>query len=142
MKRCKSCLEVKPFSEFYAMKGNLDGLMGKCKACWRAQVRLRRRTNPAVQAYDRERAKLPHRRAHNRAEVIKWRREHPEAYRAQTALNNAIRDGRLTKGDICEADGCGRTDVHAHHDDYTKPLEVRWLCPLHHHRHHAELEAA
>lgn len=116
--------------------------MGKCKDCWKAQVRLRRATNPDVQAYDRDRAKLPHRKKAAREVVIRWRKENPEAYRAQNAVNNAIRDGRLPKGEVCEVEGCARTDVHAHHDDYTKPLEVRWLCPLHHHRGHAAEKAA
>lgn len=30
----------------------------------------------------------------------------------------------------CEV--CGVTKVHAHHDDYGKPLEIRWLCQTHH----------
>jgi hypothetical protein len=34
----------------------------------------------------------------------------------------------------CEV--CGDVNVHAHHDDYSKPLEVRWLCPTHHMRLH------
>lgn len=35
----------------------------------------------------------------------------------------------------CEV--CGSEIVDAHHDDYSKPLDVRWLCPLHHRRLHA-----
>lgn len=31
-------------------------------------------------------------------------------------------------------------DVQAHHDDYTKPLEVRWLCRKHHREHHKNLD--
>lgn len=138
MKSCTECGEHKALDEFYALGANRSGRMGKCKVCWRAQVRERRRTNPAVQAYDRARAKTPARKAHARAIVIKWRREHPEAYKAETAVGNAIRDGRLDKGAACQVAGCDRTDVHAHHHDYSKPLEVKWFCPLHHHRLHAE----
>jgi len=29
-----------------------------------------------------------------------------------------------------------RRNIHAHHDDYSKPLQVRWLCDLHHREHH------
>jgi len=51
-------------------------------------------------------------------------------HRARKAAANAVRDGRLTR-QPCEV--CGRTEtVEAHHDDYTKPLDVRWLCRPHH----------
>jgi hypothetical protein len=30
---------------------------------------------------------------------------------------------------------CGER-AHMHHDDYSKPLEVRWFCFLHHEEHH------
>jgi hypothetical protein len=30
----------------------------------------------------------------------------------------------------CEV--CGATKVEKHHPDYSKPLEVRWLCREHH----------
>lgn len=56
------------------------------------------------------------------------RQKYPNQYKAQNAVNNAIRDGRLHKAPCI----CGSTNVHAHHDDYNKPLEVRWLCPIHH----------
>lgn len=32
--------------------------------------------------------------------------------------------------------------VQAHHDDYSKPLEVRWLCVPHHALHHKQLRQA
>jgi hypothetical protein len=36
---------------------------------------------------------------------------------------------------------CGNPKTDAHHDDYTKPLEVDWLCRLHHIARHKELDA-
>lgn len=53
---------------------------------------------------------------------------------AITAVNNAVRDGRLERGP-CEV--CGATPAQGHHDDYGAPLEVRWLCTTHHAEHHA-----
>ena len=41
----------------------------------------------------------------------------------------AIKAGELVRRP-CEK--CGREPTHAHHDDYAKPLTVRWLCPQHH----------
>jgi ribosomal protein S27AE len=34
----------------------------------------------------------------------------------------------------CEV--CGNLKAQAHHDDYSKPLQVRWLCQKHHTEHH------
>ena len=54
--------------------------------------------------------------------------------KARNDVANALQSGRLTKGP-CET--CGATHkVHGHHDDYLKPLVVRWLCPKHHAEHH------
>lgn len=106
-----------------------------CKACHKRRMKVRRLTNPAVQAYDRMRDKRPERVAKKRAITDQWRRDHPEAYRAQTALNNALRDGKIEKLP-CEL--CGSTEnVHGHHTDYSRPLAVKWLCALCHHRIHA-----
>jgi len=56
-------------------------------------------------------------------------RRYPEKYKARYTLRNAVRLGKINKG-CCEI--CGALDVEAHHDDYSKPLEVRWFCSLHH----------
>lgn len=55
-----------------------------------------------------------------------YRRRNPEKIKAQNLLNYAIRKGELQRG-RCEGCGTG-VRVHAHHHDYSKPLEVRWLC--------------
>lgn len=47
--------------------------------------------------------------------------------------NDAIRAGKLIK-QPCEV--CGEDKVHAHHLDYSKPLEVMWLCDKHHREWH------
>lgn len=48
---------------------------------------------------------------------------------AHDAVRAAVKSGRLERRP-CEE--CGAEKVHAHHDDYAKPLDVRWLCPYHH----------
>lgn len=40
----------------------------------------------------------------------------------------------------CEV--CGETEhIHAHHEDYSKPLEVKWLCARHHREHHRKIRS-
>ena len=55
--------------------------------------------------------------------------EYRKKAKCRAIAGHATRDGRLKKGP-CEK--CGQASVEAHHDDYSKPLSVRWLCRLHH----------
>lgn len=54
--------------------------------------------------------------------------------KARTILNHHLRDKSIPRG-ICEI--CGNK-AEAHHDNYNKPLEVRWLCFKHHRKYHRE----
>jgi len=67
-------------------------------------------------------------RADNYQEVIlEWRAEHPERVRAMSKLNAAINTGKVVKPEFCE--DCGRqTRLSGHHEDYSLPLKVIWLC--------------
>lgn len=57
------------------------------------------------------------------------RLRYPEKYKARMAVQTALRNGRLSK-QPCEI--CSEIRSVAHHDDYAKPLSVRWLCTPHH----------
>ncbi len=57
----------------------------------------------------------------------------PTKPQAREAANKALKTGALVKG-VCEV--CSDVQTQAHHDDYSKPLDVRWLCPPHHHAVH------
>jgi hypothetical protein len=64
---------------------------------------------------------------------------HPLQEAARRAVHDAIRRGELTR-QPCEV--CAAEPAEGHHDDYTKALEVRWLCRRHHVDHHAAERAA
>lgn len=49
----------------------------------------------------------------------------PEKVRARWMVRDALKYGKLTR-QPCET--CGEPQAEAHHDDYSKPLDVRWLC--------------
>lgn len=56
-----------------------------------------------------------------------------EKYKARVKVSSSIRRKKITKKP-CEF--CGDVNVQAHHDDYSKPLDVRWFCK----KHHSEIE--
>jgi hypothetical protein len=57
-----------------------------------------------------------------------------EKARARYLVQKAVKAGTLARRP-CEV--CGTTEkLHAHHDDYSNPLEVRWLCGSHHAKEH------
>jgi len=64
-----------------------------------------------------------------RKNSARMRGKYPEKVKARSRVSDAVRSGKLTK-QPCEV--CGSARVQAHHDDYSKPLEVRWLCRTHH----------
>lgn len=59
----------------------------------------------------------------------------PEKISAQRKVRAAIKSGRLIRPSICEV--CKKpSSVHGHHEDYSKPLEVIWMCHYCHLYHH------
>lgn len=58
-------------------------------------------------------------------------------HEARWIVNRAIASGRLVR-QPCES--CGFTKAQAHHDDYSKPLDIRWLCGQCHRQEHAKAE--
>lgn len=63
----------------------------------------------------------------------KWSKRNPEKAAAHSLVHRAIKDGRLIK-QPCEI--CHSVSVEAHHDDYSQPLSIRWLCKKHHEQQH------
>lgn len=61
----------------------------------------------------------------------RWRKQRPVQDHAWRTVDTAIRRGKLSKPPNCEDCGSKVEDprnLHAHHDDYSRPLEVEWLC--------------
>lgn len=58
--------------------------------------------------------------------------------RAHHAVRLACLSGDLIEPARCETCGA-EVRLDAHHDDYSRPLDVRWLCPGCHKRHHMAL---
>jgi hypothetical protein len=54
---------------------------------------------------------------------------YPEHVKARELVNRALKSGKISKMPCAV---CGNNNVVAHHPDYSKPLNVIWLCRKHH----------
>ncbi len=142
-KTCFKCGIEKTRAGFYKHSKMADGLLGKCKECAKKDVQGNYRANHDYYIqYEKKRYRLPHRVAARKKYAIanpdvgarrleKYYKRYPERKSANNKVSNAIRDGKLHRSPSCEL--CGSCfKVEAHHDDYSKPLEVVWLCKPHH----------
>jgi hypothetical protein len=130
MKNCIKCFALLPLDCFYKHPNMADGRLNKCKQCCCADARNNRREHiEYYREYDKRRFHDPNRQASLSVRQLSYRESHPEKNSARAAVARAIRSGKLIR-DVCEVCGCEKVD--AHHDDYSKPLQVRWLCRVHH----------
>lgn len=111
---CSICGETKPLRAFEFRKER-SKRRGQCKIC--------RNKHPGRKA-----ARMRGASRRRQAPVGKFKNA------AHQAVQRALASGRLVR-QPCER--CGAVPAHAHHDDHSKPLDVRWLCPPHHREHHA-----
>lgn len=152
MKQCRDCGQLLSLDSFYVHKAMADGHLNKCKYCVKSRVNRHREFNVELaREYDRQRADLPHRVAarkeYQRTSQYKasrpllnkrYNERHPEKHRARTAVSNALKLGQLIR-QPCQI--CGDSKSEAHHEDYSKPLDVIWLCNEHHKARHREINA-
>jgi len=135
MKTCFKCGEDKPLGEFYGHPKMADGHLNKCKDCTRNDARQYRNANlDKIREYDRARAQLPHRIAKRERINAKFLEDHPDRHAAHLSVRDALRAGRLQKQPCVF---CGSEDaLEGHHHDYSRPLDVTWLCKPCHRRFH------
>jgi len=131
-KICFKCQKELPLSEFYKHKMMADGHVNKCKECNKADVAEHRLKNiERIRAYDRKRGNRQTKEYRDN-----YKKKYPNKYSAHWIVSNAMRDNKLFKKD-CEE--CGSSEnIHAHHDDYLEPLNIRWLCAACHNQWHAK----
>lgn len=126
-KECFKCGATKPLSEFYKHPRMKDGHVNKCKDCNKLDVSRNRLANvERYREYDRKRGSRQ-----DKAYRDGHKERYPNKRKAHSVVSNAIRDGKLKRGTECEV--CGASGrLEAHHDDYAKPLEVKFLCGVCH----------
>jgi hypothetical protein len=143
VKTCYKCGQKKPLQDFYKHAQMADGYLNKCKDCTKKDVRQNRsKRNDYYREFDRKRNSLPHRVLNNkeywesekgkevkRKIAKKYKSLNPKKIFAINKLNNAVRDKKINKPEICSICGIYNKIIHGHHEDYLKPLDVVWVCP-------------
>jgi hypothetical protein len=124
-----------------------DGHLNKCKSCTKQDTENRRKNKEQDVNWvlsERKRHREKSRKYRNDGKDVndsnlskkKWCKENPEKRKAHNAVKNALRYGKIHRHPCCI---CGNK-AQAHHEDYSKPLDVIWLCLRHHADRHIEIK--
>ncbi len=141
LRTCKKCGGVKEINEFVRVpRPKKTYYTYTCKKCVSEQAKAkwfvrreeyRKKYTPEVTKELRRRFKERH-----GAEYINtYQREYYKnniarriRARVYGRLHYAIRTGKIIAGIKCEQCGKEHCKIESHHEDYNKPLEVKWLC--------------
>ena len=132
-KKCHTCKIVKPITDFYFCKSH-NHYYYQCKKCsskynhelYYKNWEKRREVN---KKYEEQNNKTERRKKQLIEITNRMRIKYPEKWDARLKVRNAVRIGKLTKIP-CQV--CNSKKSEAHHEDYSKQLEVIWLCKKHH----------
>lgn len=139
-KKCFKCGKVKSLAAFYKHPRMADGHLGKCIECAKEDVADREakmRLDPAWLAKERARCRVKQNKYRSecrqkigpiRKAQARWNARNKTKRAVHAIANLAQRKGLLKKPSKCQ--GCKQPArrLEKHHEDYSKPLDVQWLC--------------
>jgi len=155
---CTKCRLEKPIDDFHKHHREKDGHRSTCKKCEYEYEKERRLKNPQVQERKNE---LNRYRYRTNSELRKkmnqqskeymekhpgyktkinndYRKRYPEKNTARASVQLALKYKKIVRPDTCEK--CGETGrIEGHHADYSKPLDVQWLCQKCHKAEHMKI---
>lgn len=125
------------------MRNGTQGYRGECKSCRgpkrkpyydknKEVISEKRRETAKTEEFKnkyKEYCNRPETRVKLRAKRRRARDNNPLKESARRRVYKAIKFKKLQK-EPCVV--CREIKVHAHHENYNKPLEVTWLCNAHH----------
>ena len=125
-KICFKCMRELPLSEFYKHLAMKDGYLNKCKDCTKKDVHENYYKNREYYSiYEEKRWKKEERKKDAIFYQQNRRKKNPQKNIAYLAVSRTLKAGKI-KREPCAL--CGAKETQAHHEDYSKPLEVIWLC--------------
>ncbi len=133
MKKCNVCLKKKIKSEFHKDKSRKDGLSNRCKICDNKKRSEYHQKNKEKMNLYRSKYRLKNLDSEQAREKQysdrhkQYRIDNPHKIKAKNLADYAQKKGFIIKPDRCSK--CDKNiKIEKHHPDYSKPLEVIWLC--------------
>lgn len=117
----------KEYNQNYHRKWWADADNRAKKRKYLSRLDVKKRIRKYYQDYYKKHGRSVEQRKRDNEWIKNWRERYPERVEAERQLNIAVRYRRIMKSEFCSS--CQRKkSLHAHHEDYSKPLEVLWLC--------------
>jgi len=151
MKYCYKCKQIKPLVAFHKDMTKKDGVSSKCKICKATYRKVYYQKNKdkelqGMKQYHLDNSEKIRKKAQeyyateqglkqHRLDVKEYRKKYPERCKAHSQFTYALKVNKLKRPTTCEL--CGiKCKPEGHHPDYSKPLDVQWLC----HKCHTKLQ--
>jgi len=116
-KICPSCKVMKPLEAYYIVPNATHRRSTLCMPCEREYKHTYSLTDGGTIV--------------KRRTAKKMKQKYPEKHSARAKLRYAVKTGKIIKPVECE--NCSNVlPLHGHHEDYDKPLDVKWLCTICH----------
>lgn len=146
-RKCPACGQIleRTAEFFYRDKSRTDGLSSGCRECLRSSIRKWQANNPEKSKAIKQRATRLYDRRHAKQKMLankEYRLKHPWVRLANVRVYLALQKGKIVKPGACEFCGTENTRLLGHHEDYSKPYDVIWLCPSCHYQHHLKKKGA
>ncbi len=138
-KACTECETVKAIAKFHRNKRNKDGYMCICIECRFEYMSKywdnnRQRSRDNAKIYETKRCREDEdykkkRQGDFKARALVWKQNNKDKIRVHKRVAKAIKSGRLVRLPCVV---CDDPKSNGHHEDYSKPFDVIWLCRSHH----------
>lgn len=131
-KTCTKCGMVKVLSLFKRDNAKKDGSSQPCRECGK-KARLQRYYTRHEHFLKARRVYSQNHKKRQLEKTLESKKRYPEKEKARWMLREAVKRGKLERLP-CEI--CKVPNAQGHHEDYSKPLDVIWLCQTHHGERH------
>jgi hypothetical protein len=135
IKICKNCKEPKPLHDFFRQAATSDGHQARCKDCEKIRAQKKYEASKEIRKSQmRENFEANRSLYYQRQSVLA--KKYPDRTKARQAVSNAVYRKELVKSPCVF---CANVKSEAHHPDYSRPLDVVWMCRRCHRILHAQI---